>query len=99
MLILKIMGLENGPDEDTRKTYRLLTGVRCVEFNRIGQIASDSDAMPSFTAEASVTFDDDQCEVFPLGGNVYVMNEAGKTISSFCPSPLPADIVLKPRER
>lgn len=73
-MILKLMGPEHAPDSDTRKTYRLLSGVIAVDFGRHEHCSA---------AYADVTFNDSETERFTLDGNVYVMNDTGKTISSF----------------
>lgn len=73
-LIVKIMSGCNEPDDHTTSTYRLLTGVLSVNFTR------DDHGL----AYAELLFDtSDDTETFELSGNVYVMNESGKTISSF----------------
>lgn len=84
-LVVKIMSGENGPDCDTRKSYKLLSDVTSVEFGR--------DDEPK-RASLFVWFKGDpQPEVFYPLGNVYVMNEAGKTISSFGVAPLEGEPV------
>lgn len=76
-LIVKIMSGEDLADSDTRKAHTLLVDVKSVDFVRRGG------------ALAVVTFNDlDEPVEYALDGNVYVMNEAGKTVSSFgCASP------------
>ncbi len=71
MLLLKLMGPENCPDDDSRKTHRILSDVVAVNFHR------------NPAPMAVVTFKDDETHEFDLDGNVYVMNENGKTVSSF----------------
>lgn len=83
MMIVKITGGENAPDHDARKTHTLLSNVIAVDFTRD----------PFGTAEARVTFAtgpmnaNTEVETFPVPGNAYVMNEDGKTISSFGSAP------------
>lgn len=79
-LIVKIMSGENLPDDDTRKSYTLHTGVASVEFHR----------RPGAPVAAMCFGDAIVPLEFPLEGNVYVMNEAGRTVSSFGVSPPPA---------
>lgn len=75
MLIVKIMSGEDCPDADARKAHRLITGVTSVVF-----------AHTEKGGDMTVNYAGDDEEEFTLTGNVYVMNEAGKTISSFTPS-------------
>lgn len=74
---IKLMSGEDMPDDDTRKTYKLKSGVLDIEFERMGE---DSYAWLWFMGG-------DGCATAPtqllLHGNVYVMNESGKTVSSF----------------
>lgn len=86
MLIVKIMGRENTADDDTRKSHKLITGVRFVEFDR------DAEAH-GFESPAVVIIDygDEKLGgpvTVPIWGNVYVMNEAGRTVSSFGAAPI-----------
>lgn len=78
-LIIKLMSDEDAPDQDTRKSYRLFTGVTSASFSRDESGAGIM--MVHFEAK------EDE-ETFDVIGNVYVMNEAGKTISSFGSAPL-----------
>lgn len=79
MLIVKMMSDEDTPDTDARKSYRLFTGVVDVKFERGSQGEPYMNLM--FNGE------DDQ-ETYDVIGNVYVMNEAGKTVASFGNAPL-----------
>ena len=84
-LIVKIMSAEDTADSDTRKTHRLFAGVDDVEFGRQGP-----DEPPVVHLRFKPEFRDAEAEVLTiaLAGNVYVMNEAGKTISSFGCAPI-----------
>ena len=77
-LYVKIMSDENLPDSDSRKAFRLLSDVSAIAFNRAPEAPA-----PRATPYAYVTFKDMTTESFELLGNVYVMNEAGKTIEKF----------------
>lgn len=77
-LIVKIMSGEDMPDDDTRKSHRLLDGIEYVEFHRrpgapVVRIVPAGDGAEAFDID--------------IEGNVYVMNAAGKTISSFGVAP------------
>lgn len=80
-MILKLMGPEDCPDSDTRKTYRILDDVVACNFTR----PDGDEAEPV----VRVTFGNDSVESFPLYGNAYLMNQTGKTVSSFGCSPVP----------
>lgn len=71
-MYLKLMGPEDLADSDSRKTFRMASGVADVSFVRNAQ-----------SCEAIVLYEDGQREAFPLEGNVYVLNDSGKTVSSF----------------
>lgn len=73
-MYLKMMGPEGLADSDSRKTFRVMAHVADVEFIR------NAGREP---CEASVLYDDGQRETFALTGNVYVLNDQGKTVSSF----------------
>lgn len=73
-VIVKIMSDQNLADDDSRKSHILVTGVASVEFLR----------HPA--ALVCLNFNDGrEGYSIPANGNVYVMNEAGKTVSSFNP--------------
>lgn len=76
-LIVKIMSDEDLPDDDSRKSFTLHTGVASVEFHR----------RPGAPVAAMCFGDEIMAMEFPLVGNVYVMNETGKTISNFGVAP------------
>lgn len=78
-MFLKVMSPENAADDDSRKTYRLYGGIKVVEFERI-----ECPDELGFKAYAHVVYDDDSMsESIIVNGNAYVMNDDGKTISSF----------------
>lgn len=85
MLIVKIMSGEHAADDDSRKTHTLLTDVKSCQFVR----------HDDGSASAVMTFggarDGWAPERFAIEGNAYVMNENGKTISSFGITPLDPD--------
>ncbi len=82
-MYVKIMSSENIPDADSRKSYRLLAGVISVIFNRAPEAPISSDIPHIY-----VTFEDSTTESFELYGNVYVLNESGKTIEKFGVAPV-----------
>lgn len=84
-VIVKIMGGENLPDEDPRKTFQLFTNVEDVSFDRVDDGACDilMRVPRERKLTASLTEDPTDIKRRPILGNVYVMNEAGKTISTF----------------
>lgn len=75
-LIVKVMSDESIPDEDSRKVHRVYSDVERVHFVRQAN---------GVTSAILTTKNDEILEVV-LNGNCYIMNENGKTISSFCPS-------------
>lgn len=72
-MYLKIMGPENAPDADTRKTFRL---IECRE----AQFYRDDDGN-AFAYMNPGSWDDGY--ELPIVGNAYLMNESGKTVASF----------------
>ena len=78
-LLVKMMSSEDTPDTDSRKSHQLFTDVVKVEFQR-GECGE---------GYMDLLFkDSEDVETFDVVGNVYVMNESGKTISQFGASPL-----------
>lgn len=80
-LIAKIMSGEDLPDDDSRKSFRL--------FDNIGYFAFVRDEQ-GFSAGVYLGLNDrpdDAAELgpqfYPIEGNVYIMNQAGKTVASF----------------
>lgn len=78
-MFLKIMGGEDAPDSDTRKTFQLLDKVASAAFVREGD-----------KAKVAVMFDNGDQEEFPCDGNAYLMNEAGDTVARFGAAQIPA---------
>ena len=89
-MIVKCMSGEDAGDDDSRKQYALYSDVKDVEFVR----QMDGNAI------AVVYFKDGGNRELYCYGNVYVMNDSGKTLSSFgvaqppapqndCPVPAP----------
>lgn len=94
-MYLKIMGPEDCPDSDTRKTYRLLEGVTaCLFYRKVDQASAvlKEEWEEGIDAKVNVVFTDDEEMTFDLVGNAYVMNESGKTISSFGCAPAPESV-------
>lgn len=85
-MYLKIMDAENAPDDDSRKTYRLLADVTAVKFSRVSDVGEG----PEVGTFAFVRFKGGEPETFDVPGNAYVMNENGKTISSWGSHPFVA---------
>ena len=71
---VKLMSGENLADEDCRKSFKLFTDIHGVDFGR------DTDGAPYVVLWRGEGTDP---ETYYLEGNAYVMNPAGKTISSF----------------
>lgn len=85
MLIVKMMvddPNESMEDGNTRKKFRMLTGVVDIRFD-----FDDNKQMCAY-----IWYSDEadpkqkRPDIFACGGNVYIMNEAGRTIGTFCPS-------------
>ena len=87
-MIVKMMSQENAPDDDSRKTYRIVSDVKTVEFVRKMAAGKDTDE-----GIAVLEMKDGSWQEAHLYGNAYVMNDAGKTVSSFGVAQLdPTDI-------
>lgn len=85
MLIVKIMGGDNTADTDTRAQHRLIAGVIDTEFVR----REDDRPLLRIWLHPDLVVEGETGRVeVPLDGNVYVMNEAGKTVSSFGVAPI-----------
>lgn len=84
-MLVKIMGAEDAPDDDSRKTFRILSDVIDVEFTR-------NQEHPHY-ALVRVLFGQPGApgETFNAPGNVYVMNDNGKTVASFGSAPIPKE--------
>jgi hypothetical protein len=88
-LIVKIMSAEDTADSDTRKGFLLHSGVRFACFERIG--TGENDDPRTFTRPwLTLHFLEPTAESlsFEPQGNVYVMNEAGKTVASYGVAPI-----------
>lgn len=94
MLIVKIMSAEDTHDTDPRKSFALHAGVIEAHFERRGDGTSANPRdhkQPWLTLRFSRKTDDrevDDAISFEPSGNVYVMNEGGKTIASYGVSPI-----------
>lgn len=77
-LIVKIMSDEDLADDDFRKSFELFTDVKNVEFHR-----RPGAPVAALTFNAGSALDGE----YPLVGNVYVMNESGKTVAHFGVAP------------
>lgn len=75
-MFLKIMSGEDCADSDTRKSFQLLDHVESADFER-----------EDGKAKVAVLFASGDVESFDVDGNVYLMNDAGKTVASFGSSP------------
>lgn len=82
-MYLKMMGDENAPDGDSRKSHQILADVVSVKFVRV-----EGDQGPRVGCFAFVVFADGSDEEYELVGNAYVMNDKGDTIDQFGPAPL-----------
>jgi hypothetical protein len=80
-MIVKIMSGEDAADEDVRKLYMLVSGVKEVKFVR--RLSPNPCAIASIVRDDGVIYDEE------VHGNVYVMNDAGKTVSSFGVAQIP----------
>lgn len=78
-LLVKMMSAEDTPDTDSRKSHELFTDVVKVKFNRGAGGEGYMDLLFK---------DSEDVETYDVTGNVYVMNENGKTISHFGSAPL-----------
>lgn len=94
MLIVKIMSDEDTHDTDPRKSFMLHAGVIEAHFERRGDGTTtdrQQHAQPWLTLRFSRKTDDreiDDAISFEPSGNVYVMNEAGKTVASYGVAPI-----------
>jgi hypothetical protein len=80
-MYVKIMGDENAPDSDPRKTFNIYA-VDSAEFYR------DSEGRARVFLNRSVDGVEGD-EDLPVIGNAYIMNAEGKTIASMGSAPLP----------
>lgn len=77
-MMLKIMGAENAPDSDSRKTFQLIDHVSQVAFEREGDKAF---------VHIFLDRGDEDIGRFDVPGNCYLMNTEGKTIAQFGAAP------------
>lgn len=80
MVMLKMMGAEDAPDNDSRKSFMLIDGLESVNFKR------PEDAHGAF---AYLVFKSGETRCVNVHGNCYVLNDGGKTVASFGVTPLP----------
>jgi len=87
-LIVKIMSGEDTADHDTRKSFIIHAGVKSAVFERLP--AFEGGGAPSLPERPWLTlmFGGDDSESFEPRGNVYVMNDSGKTIASYGIAPI-----------
>lgn len=74
-MFLKMMGPENVPDNDSRKTFQVISKVHSVQFERAGGKA--------FALVYTEDDPDGESEKFECYGNCYLMNAEGRTIAQF----------------
>lgn len=79
---VKVMSPEDAADDDSRKSHRLFTDIREVHFER------KPDGTPWLTLRRSGFDADDEATAFEPEGNVYVMNDGGRTVTTFGVAPL-----------
>ena len=84
-MLVKIMGAEDAPDDDSRKTFRILADVIDVDFVRSPEHPHLAQVRVLFGRPGTPG------ETFEAPGNVYVMNDNGKTVASFGSAPIPKD--------
>lgn len=91
-LIVKIMSDEDTADTDTRKSFAIHAGVASAIFERLPAYKADGDGQPETPERPWLTliFTDKamESEAFQPRGNVYVMNEQGKTVASYGIAPI-----------
>jgi hypothetical protein len=83
-LLLKIMSCEDAPDEDSRKTFCLYTDITSCHFRRHPDGSAEAHVWcrePIKTAMVPGFVEIEKHII--LTGNAYLMNENGKTVSSF----------------
>lgn len=83
-LIVKIMSGEDIADDDSRKQHRLFYGVTSIHFERLADGVTPYLSL-GFGPPSDAGFDG---LAFEPNGNVYVMNEAGRTVDIIGVSPL-----------
>lgn len=84
-MILKIMLHDNSfADDSPYASHHVHEGVASVRFNDPN---SEGPTPRQPYAQACVTFSDGSSEHFAVPGNAYLMNENGKTISTYAAPP------------
>ncbi len=73
-MIVKIMSGQDMPDDDPKKRYTIHDDVADAHFRE------GTDIEPCWV---DLVLRDGSRISIPVGGNVYVMNDAGKTVSTF----------------
>jgi hypothetical protein len=79
-MYVKIMSGENIPDGDSRKQFELFAGVTSVEFRRDPIVPSETRPPP---VEVVITLLNGAVTFRHAWGNVYALNDDGKTIETF----------------
>lgn len=83
-LIVKIMCAQRGNDSHPRHGYRVFANVQEVEFEEPSNLhGQERGAHVHLTFRRDTEAAPEETTSIALTGNVYVMNEAGKTISTF----------------
>lgn len=83
-MYVKIMSGEDMPDGDSRKTYSLFQQVVAVDFHRADTPPGGGAPIPPVL---SLTFENGEREAHSIFGNVYMLNDQGKTVDSFGVAP------------
>lgn len=97
MLIVKIMSVENLPDDDPRKSHSLVANVSSVSFNRDseGAVIARLYVRDEVKTAACGGYVDHET-FWEVPANAYVMNDKGKTVSTFWATPDPATDLGRP---
>jgi len=75
---VKMMSAEDIPDEDSRKNFTIFADVKQVSFEWWSP-AGDGDFN---TLQMNLFYPDDTSQAVGVTGNVYIMNQNGKTVAS-----------------
>jgi hypothetical protein len=73
-MLVKLMGNESLSDNDTTKTYQLISKIISIKFSRI---------VSDHLSYAKLVFEDESSEEFELVGNVYIFTDSGISLSNF----------------
>lgn len=87
-LIVKIMSDEDTADTDSRKSFTLHSGVKSAVFERLPATANKGEPEMLERPWLTLIFGSDEAESFEPRGNVYVMNESGKTVAQYGIAPI-----------